>query len=680
MTGFGILKLLLTKRKKIRKEETILKTLPNDYQNFIALSRYARWLPEKKRRETWEETVARYFNFMKEHLEENTEYRLTPKIRKKLEEAVLNLDVMPSMRALMTAGEALKKNHIAGYNCAYLSVDHPKAFDECLYVLMHGTGVGFSVERQHVNKLPEVPEEIIDVEDTIVVTDSKEGWQSAFRKLVSYLYNGESPLWDTSKVRPKGARLNTFGGRASGPEPLIDLFRFTTQIFKESQGRKLTSYECHRLMAKVAEIVVVGGVRRSALISLSNLTDERMRNAKTGQWWIDTPEMALANNSVCYTEKPDMGIFMKEWLSLYESKSGERGIFNREAAINQVAKCGRRDTEHQFGCNPCSEIILRDGQFCNLTEVVIRAEDTVNEIIRKVHLATILGTFQASLTNLRRLRKKWTVNTEEESLLGVSLTGIMDNSFMNGSNKRRGMSEFMGGISLPDFLIKLKEESIKVNKKWSSLLGINPSASITAIKPSGTVSQLVDSSSGIHPRHNDYYLRRVRADVKDPIAQLMKDEGVPCEPDVMKPDSVEVFTFPMKAPEGAVLRDDRTAIEQLELWLIYQRYYCEHKPSITVSVKEHEWMEVGAWVYKHFDEVSGVSFLPHSDHTYQQAPYEDCTEGVYLEAVGTMPKELNWDRIKEYELTDTTKGMKTLACTGNVCEIVDLTEEEGDKE
>ena len=649
-----------------------MKTLPNDYQNFIALSRYARWLPEEKRRETWEETVARYFDFMEEHLKENTNQELEPKTRKILEKAVLDLEVMPSMRALMTAGKALKDNHIAGYNCAYLSVDHPKAFDECLYILMHGTGVGFSVERQHIQKLPEVPEEIFDVEDVIVVTDSKEGWQSAFRKLISYLYNGESPLWDTSKVRPKGARLNTFGGRASGPEPMIDLFMFATQLFKEAVGRKLTSYECHRLMCKVAEIVVVGGVRRSALISLSNLTDERMRGAKTGQWWIDTPEMALANNSVCYTEKPDMGIFMKEWLSLYESKSGERGIFNREAAIKQVTATGRRDTEHEFGCNPCSEIILRDGQFCNLTEVVIRAEDTHRDILRKVRLATILGTFQASLTNIRRLRKKWTNNTEEEALLGVSLTGIMDNSFMNGST---GDSK-----ELSTYLKKLKKEAIKVNVEWSELLGINPATAITAIKPSGTVSQLVDSASGIHPRHHSYYLRRVRADIKDPIAQLMQDEGVPCEPDVMKPESVIVFTFPMKAPEGAILRDERNAIQQLELWLIYQRNYCEHKPSITVSVRENEWMEVGAWVYKHFDEVSGVSFLPHSDHTYQQAPYEDCTQGVYSEAIVGMPKSVNWARIEEYELSDTTKGMKTMACSGSVCEMVDLIEEEREVE
>jgi len=629
-------------------------------------------LPEKKRRETWEETVARYFDFMEKHLEENTDQPLEPKTRKLLEDAVLNLEVMPSMRALMTAGPALDKNNIAGYNCAYLSVDHPKAFDECLFILMHGTGVGFSVERQHINKLPEVPEGIFDVDDVIVVQDSKEGWQSAFRKLISYLYNGESPQWDTSKVRPKGARLDTFGGRASGPEPLIDLFMFTTQLFKEAVGRRLTSYECHRVMCKIAEIVVVGGVRRSALISLSNLTDERMRSAKTGQWWIDTPEMALSNNSVCYTEKPDIGIFMKEWLSLYESKSGERGIFNREAAIKQVESIGRRDSDHLFGCNPCSEIILRDGQFCNLTEVVIRAEDKNKDILRKVRLATILGTFQASLTNLKRLRRKWTINTEEEALLGVSLTGIMDNEFMSGSD---------GNIKeLPKYLKKLKKEAVAINDAWSKLLGINPATAITAIKPSGTVSQLVDSASGIHTRHSEYYLRRVRADAKDPIAKLMEDQDIPCEPDVMKPESVKVFTFPIKAPEGAILRDDWTALEQLELWLIYQRHYCEHKPSITVSVRENEWMEVGAWVYEHFDEVSGVSFLPHSDHSYQQAPYEECTKDVYLEALGNMPEKVDWSLISEYETEDNTKGNKSLACTGNVCEMVDLTEEEGERE
>jgi ribonucleoside-diphosphate reductase alpha chain len=471
-----------------------------------------------------------------------------------------------------------------------------------------------------------------------------------------------------TRVRPKGARLETFGGRASGSEPLEDLFRFSVNMFKSAQGRPLTSYECHRMMCKIAEVVVVGGVRRSALISLSNLTDDRMRHAKSGQWWADTPEMALANNSVCYTEKPDIGIFMSEWLALYESKSGERGIFNRDAAIRQVGSIGRRDTGHQFGCNPCSEIILRDGQFCNLTEVVVRAEDKPHDIMEKIRAATILGTFQASLTNIKRLRKKWLDNTQEEALLGVSLTGIMDNKFMSTPSKE-----------LEDFLESLKHTVVDVNRTWAKKLGVSQSAATTAIKPSGTVSQLVDSASGIHARHNDYYLRRVRADAKDPIAQLMEDQGVPCEPDVTKPDSVRVFTFPTAAPKGAVLRDDKTAIEQLELWLIYQRHYCEHKPSVTISVKEHEWMDVGAWVYEHFDEVSGVSFLPHSDHTYQQAPYEDCSKEVYKEWASKMPKAVDWSLISKYELEDNTKGMKTLACTGNVCEMVDLIEEE-DKE
>lgn len=649
-------------------------TLATDYQNFIALSRYARWLPEENRRETWDETIARYFDFMGNHLTTHTDYTLNDATRKELEEAVKNLKVMPSMRALMTAGKALEKNNIAGYNCAYLSVDHPKAFDEALYVLMHGTGVGFSVERKHVQKLPEIPQQLEEVDDMIVVKDSKEGWQMAYRKLVSYLYNGEIPHWDMSKVRAKGARLNTFGGRASGPEPLNDLFNFTVDIFKRAAGRGLNSYECHRVMCKVAEIVVVGGVRRSALISLSNLTDDRMRHAKSGQWWHETPEMALANNSVVYTEKPDMGIFMSEWTALYESKSGERGIFNREAARKQVESLGRRSANHDFGCNPCSEIILRDGQFCNLTEVVIRSTDTLDDIREKVRLATILGTFQASLTNIKGLRKKWVNNTTDEALLGVSLTGIMDHSFMNGTVKRYKTSGTMDiGETLPEFLRDLRKISVKTNKEWSKKLGINQATATTAIKPSGTVSQLVDSASGIHARHNPFYLRRVRADAKDPLAQLMEDQGIPCEPDVTKPDSVKVFTFPIKAPKGALFRDSLSAIEQLELWLKYQTFYTEHKPSVTISVKEHEWMSVGAWVWEHFDQVSGVSFLPYSEHSYQQAPYEDIDSKTYKEWMKKMPKEIDWSQITKYELEDQTKGSKTLACTGNSCEIVDLT-------
>ena len=655
--------------------------LPTPYQEYIHLSRYARYNYEEKRRETWSETVDRFFNFFKPHLKEMSDFNLTDKAIDPIKKAIINLEVMPSMRCLMTAGEALKRENVCGYNCSYIAVDGLRAFDEMLYVLMNGTGVGFSVERQYVNKLPVINEEFFDTDTVIIVSDSKLGWAKALKELIFLLAAGQIPKWNLARIRAAGAPLKTFGGRASGPEPLEDLFHFCVNIFKDAAGRKLTSLECHDICCKIAEVVVVGGVRRSALISLSNTSDDRMRHAKSGRWWESNVQRALANNSAAYTEKPDMGIFMKEWLSLYESKSGERGIFNRQAAIKQVESIGRRDSNHDFGCNPCSEIILRDGQFCNLTEVVVRAEDKQKDILRKVRLATILGTFQASLTNIKRLRPKWVHNTEEEALLGVSLTGIMDNSFMNGSINGRGVSEWNSNQkSLPDFLIYLKKETVKTNKEWSELLGISQSTATTAIKPSGTVSQLVNSASGIHTRHNDYYIRRVRADKKDPIAQLMEDQGIPCENDVMKPNSVKVFSFPMKSPDGAVLRNDRSAIQQLELWLMYQRYYCEHKPSVTVSVREHEWMDVGAWVYEHFDEVSGVSFLPHSDHSYQQAPYEDCTKEVYEALEQAMPEAVDWDLISEYELTDQTVGTKTLACTGNICEIVDLTEEEKEVE
>ena len=629
--------------------------------------KYAKYLPELNRRVTRNKGM---------HL------KSYPDLKEEIEEVykmVYDKKILPPMRSMQFGGKPIEIAPNRIYNCAYMPIDHVDSFSECMFLLLGGTGVGYSVQNHHVLQLPPINKPYSKRTKRYLIGDSIEGWADAVKLLMKSYLNGRSSkiLFDFSDIRPKGARLKTFGGRASGPDPLIDLFYFTTNIFKDAGGRKLTSYECHRMMCKIAEVVVVGGVRRSALMSLSNLTDERMRNAKSGQWWSDTPEMALSNNSVCYTEKPDIGIFMKEWTSLYESKSGERGIFNREAAVKQVAKNGRRDTNHDFGCNPCSEILLRDGQFCNLTEVVVRAEDTQKDIMRKVRLATILGTFQSSLTNFKRLRPKWVHNTEEEALLGVSLTGIMDNSFMNGSNTDRG---HYGKRNLPDFLSDLRKETVETNKHWAELMGINQSTATTAIKPSGTVSQLVDSASGIHTRHNDYYLRRVRADSKDPIAQLMEDQGIPCEPDVMKPNSVKVFTFPMKAPKGAVLRNDRTAIEQLELWLTYQRHYCEHKPSVTISVREHEWMEVGAWVYKHFDEVSGVSFLPHSDHSYQQAPYEDCTKKEYTAMFNKMPKNVDWDLISKYELTDMTVGSKTLACTGNICEMVDLVEEDKEME
>jgi len=632
--------------------------LPTEYQEFIHLSRYSRWLPEKGRRETWSETVGRYFDFFTEHLQEQNNFKLDDVSRKRLEEAVLSQKVMPSMRCLMTAGEALKRENVSGYNCSYVAVDSPRAFDEILYILMNGTGVGFSVERQDVIKLPNVADELHPTDTTIVVPDSKLGWAKSMKELVHLLYSGQIPSWDLSKVRPAGAPLKTFGGRASGPEPLDQLFRFAINIFKNATGRKLTSLECHDLVCKIAEVVVVGGVRRSALISLSNLSDDRMRVAKSGQWWEDNGQRALANNSACYTEKPEIGIFMDEWKSLYDSKSGERGIFNRKSAKEQAGRNGRRDNDWDFGTNPCSEIILRSKQFCNLSEVVIRATDDMKTLKDKVKFATILGTFQSTLVNFKYLTRDWAKNTQEERLLGVSLTGIMDNTLTNG--KEAGLEKRLD---------ELRKVAIATNAEWADKIGIQQSVSITCVKPSGTVSQLVDSASGIHARHNPYYIRTVRADKKDPLALYMKDAGFPCEDDVMKPDHTYVFSFPMKAPENAVMRQDMSAIEQLELWLVYQKHWCEHKPSVTISVKEDEWIEVGAWVYKHFDWMSGVSFLPYSEHVYKQAPYQDCDSVMYQRELDKMPKNIDWTQLSAYENTDMTEGAQELACVAGGCEI-----------
>jgi ribonucleoside-diphosphate reductase alpha chain len=638
-----------------------MKELPSDYQKFIHTSRYARWLEKEKRRETWEETVKRYFDFFETHLTDKHKYELTPELRSELESAVLNLEIMPSMRALMTAGPALSRDNTAGYNCSYVAVNRVRAFDEILYILMCGTGVGFSVERQYVEKLPTIAEHFSSTDTTIIVEDSKAGWAKAYKELISLLIGGQIPKWDLSKVRAAGARLKTFGGRASGPRPLEDLFRFTSDTFKRAAGRKLTSIECHDVVCKIAEIVVVGGVRRSALISLSNLTDERMRDAKSGAWWEANPQRALANNSVAFKEKPEIGVFMEEWVSLYKSKSGERGIFNRDACRRTVEKLGdRRNSSYEFGTNPCSEIILRDREFCNLTEVVVRPDDTMESLARKVKLASILGTWQASLTHFPYLSSEWRKNCEEEALLGVSLTGILDNRMLSKSP------------NLADVLEGLKKIAVITNTEWSARIGINPAAAITCVKPSGTVSQLTDAASGIHARHNEYYIRTVRADRKDPLCQMMVEMGFPHEPCVMKPDHTMVFSFPMKA-EGSVTRNDLTAIEHLELWLTYQRHWCEHKPSITITVREHEWMEVGAWVYKHFDEISGISFLPHSDHSYRQAPYQDCSKEEYETALSQMPKDVDWSLLVNYEKEDNTKGTQTFACSGDKCELVDLT-------
>ena len=628
----------------------------NLYQEFIAKSRYARFLPEKNRRENWTETVARYFNFMEDNLKEKHSFVLTRELRNELENAVLNLEVMPSMRALMTAGKALERDNTAGYNCSYLPIDDPKAFDEAMYILLCGTGVGFSVEQKYVNQLPEVPDQLFDSQTTIVVADSKEGWAKALRQLLALLYSGEIPKWDLSKVRPAGTRLKTFGGRASGPAPLEELFKFSIAKFKSALGRRLTSLECHDILCKIGEVVVVGGVRRSAMISLSDLEDDKMRHCKSGAWWEQNGQRALANNSATYEAKPDVGQFLQEWTSLYHSHSGERGIFSRAASVAQAAKNGRRDSSYDFGTNPCSEIILRPYQFCNLTEVVVRSTDTVDSLSNKVRLATILGTFQATMTHFPYLRKIWQKNTEEERLLGVSLTGILDNQMMGEVSATTAKN-----------LEQLKEVAVATNLQYSGLLGIPQSAAITCVKPSGTVSQLVDSASGIHTRHSPYYIRRVRGDKKDPLSQFMINAGIPAEDCVMRPESTVVFSFPQKSPDGARIREDLTALHHLELWMQYQRHWAEHKPSITVSVKEDEWLDVGAWVYRNFNEISGISFLPHDGGSYRQAPYEECDKAAYDALVAKMPTSIDWDSLNEMD--DNVEGAQTLACVAGHCEI-----------
>jgi ribonucleoside-triphosphate reductase len=636
----------------MKQKNTLTNYLPSDYQTFIATSRYARWMDEEGRRETWGETVGRFIeNIVRPS-------GVSTKDINDIEEAILNLQVMPSMRALMTAGPAAARDNTCVYNCSYMPVDHPRAFDEAMFILLCGTGVGFSVERQAIQKLPEVPADINDSDDLIVVQDSKEGWAKALRKVVSGLYTGDVPKWDLSKIRASGERLKTFGGRASGPEPLNDLFKFVVAKFKGAAGRKLNSVECHDIMCKIGEVVVVGGVRRSAMISLSNLSDDRMRHAKSGQWWENEGQRALANNSVAYTEKPDMETFMREWLSLVESKSGERGLFSRDAADKHVARNGRRETGKDWGTNPCSEIILRPYQFCNLTEVVVRPTDTEKTLANKVRIASILGTIQSTFTDMPYLRPIWRKNTEEERLLGVSLTGIMDNEITSKPSKK--------------LLNKLRDAAVQTIRDYAEQLGSSASAAITCVKPSGTVSQLVDSASGIHARHSEYYIRTVRGDNKDPLTQFLTDVGIPAEPCVMKPDSTTVFSFPTKSPDNAVTRNDMTALEQLELWKTYALEWCEHKPSVTITVRDEEWLAVGAWVFENFDICSGVSFLPHSDHTYAQAPYQDCDKATYKEAASKMPASIDWTKLSDYEKEDNTAGSQTLACSGDSCEVVDL--------
>ena len=627
------------------------------YNTFIGKSRYARYLDDLGRREHWNETVARYFDFMEKHLATKQNYTLTPELRNELQTAVINLEVMPSMRAVMTAGPALERQNVAAFNCSYLPIDDPKAFDEAMYILLCGTGVGFSVEQKYVSQLPEVPDQLFDSKTSIMVSDSKEGWAKSLRQLLALLYSGEIPRFDVSKVRPAGARLKTFGGRASGPKPLEDLYLFCISKFKGAVGRRLSSLECHDILCKIGEVVVVGGVRRSAMISLSDLSDDKMAHAKAGNWWDGQGQRALANNSATYTETPGIGQFMREWSSIYESHSGERGIFNREASQKQALKNGRRDSEQDFGTNPCSEIILRPYQFCNLSSCIVRSEDSIEVLTNKIRLATILGTFQASLTNFPYLRKIWQKNTEEEALLGVSMTGILDNPLLNNPND----------ALLPERLEKLRGIAIDTNAEFAAAIGINQSVAVTAVKPEGTVSQLCSTASGIHPQHSQYYIRRVRADNKDPLTQFMIESGFVAEPCVMKPESTTIFSFPVAVAEGALLREQLSAIDHLRLWLLFQRHYCEHKPSVTISVKENEWMDVGAWVFKHFDEVTGVSFLPMDGGTYRQAPYEECSKEEYEALKAIVPESVNWDQFLEFD--DNVEGAQMLACTAGSCEI-----------
>ena len=636
-------------------------SIVDPYRNFIHVSRYARWDEAKGRRETWVETVDRYMAFMKSHLVKNYNYDENNIKFAQVKEAILHHKVMPSMRSLMTAGPALERDHIAAYNCSFIAVDSLRAFDEAMYILMNGTGVGFSVEQKHINSLPVIAEELFPTETTIIVEDSKLGWAKAFKELIGLLVTGQIPEWDMSKVRPAGARLKTFGGRASGPEPLNDLFNFTVETFKIAKGRRLKSIEAHDLMCKIGEVVVVGGVRRSALISLSNLDDFEMAKAKSGQWWETEGQRALANNSAVYNAKPNTAQFLREWRNLYESKSGERGIYNMDSVRKHIDKFGRRDSSKVTGTNPCGEILLRANEFCNLTEVVVDASDTVDTLAEKIKLASILGTWQSSMTNFKYIRKTWKDNCEEERLLGVSLTGIFGNPLTGTVTDE-----------LPNTLDSLRLIAINANQDEAEILGINPSVAVTTVKPSGTVSQLTGVSSGIHPWYSAYYLRSVRADNKDPLTEFLKDFGVPNEPDVMKPESTTIFYFPIKAPDNAVVTKDLSAIDHLEVWKVYREHWTEHNPSVTINVAEDEWLDVGAWVYKNFDAIGGVSFLPLSEHSYKQAPYQEISESEYEEWLNKMPKNIPWSSLPLYELEDATTGSQELACAAGACDVVEI--------
>ncbi|MDA0320449.1 MAG: recombinase [Proteobacteria bacterium] len=620
-------------------------------EEYVYISKYSKFLHDQNRRETWAETVKRYkANVLDRHL--------SNEMAEIIARAILNLEVVPSMRMLATAGPALDRDNVCGYNCAYKAITQPRDFSDALFILSSGTGMGYSVEKKYISQLPKVPSSVKMDEVSFTVQDSREGWQEAVQFAMEEGFLGNIYEYDLSLLRPEGAILKTFGGRSSGPEPLRKTLNYINDLFKKAAGRQLTSLECHDLMCMIASCIVAGGVRRSAMISLGDIDDVEMRNAKNWSLGAFPEERHSANNSYVTNGTPSKEEFEAEWSAMVAGKSGERGIFNRASAKAQAEKFGRKVAD--FGCNPCSEILLvDDGQFCNLSEVIIRADDDFYDLKRKVELATIIGTVQSTFTHFPALPKNWTDNCEEERLLGVSMTGIMDNPLTNG---------VLAG--LPGRLNELRNFAIDTNKKWAEKLGISAAASVTCVKPSGSVSALTGTASGIHSRWSDYYIRRTIQSNADPLTQLMIDEGIPHEPSATKPDLETVFSFPIASPLGAVTNGTRSAIEQMEMWLTYQRNWTTHKVSATISVKSDEWDDLAKFVYDHFDEIAGVSFLPYDDHAYVQAPYEQISAEKYEELNLAFPISVNWSRLPEFEIEDTTKASQELACTGGACEIL----------
>jgi len=639
--------------KKLAEESK--KYFRNPLSEFVYYRSYAKWIEEEGRRETWIETIDRYMDFMKGKLGKMLKESEYEEVR----EAILKQEAMPSMRLLQFAGPAAEKTNVCAYNCSFVAPSRFEDFGEIIYISMCGTGVGFSVESKNIQSLPQIKNQTGKKLPTFVVPDTKEGWADAFVLGMKTWFSGSDIDFDFSLLRPAGARLKIMGGKSSGPKPLIDLLGFTRERILRRQGRHLRNIDAHDIICKIGECVVSGGVRRSALISLSDLDDQDMRDAKNGQFWINEGQRMLSNNSAVYNVKPTETEFLKEWISLMESGSGERGIFNRESLYKTLPKRRLEKSANfigEMGTNPCGEIILRSRQFCNLSEVVARAEDTEEDLLRKIRVATILGTYQSTLTKFGYLSKEWKENCEEERLLGVSVTGQWDSKLSRD----------------PKMLAKLRLEAIRVNKIYAKRFGISESTCITAVKPSGTVSQTVDCASGMHPRHAPYYIRRVRISATDSLFKMMKDQGVPYHPEVgQNHDDANTFVleFPMKAPDDAICKDDISALDQLEHWKVVKVNYTEHNPSVTISVGENEWIQVAHWLYQNWDIVGGLSFLPRSNHVYQLAPYEAIDEKTYKELTSKMP-DFDFSKIVTYELRDETEVKKELACVSGVCDIL----------